>query len=487
MNAATDPAALAQNEARPKTLPRSVVAGLILVVALFDVCFWKLKAFPGLSLAVFFAVLALTIGFNRSRVWDDRRGRLLVLLLAGTLGETVIETGFCNGLMLLGLTGAFSAETWFVGRAAGFDRWMGQVRACLLAPFRLVHLGLVALSEGLLRAGFTRRVSGLVVIVVPTAVLLSLFGALLSNGNPVFALWMGDAFRWLWEIVPDLDVARLLLWFVAAVAAVAVLWPSEARDRAWNWPVLFQRWPETLPAPLAFVSSAVLLGALNALFAVANGADAAFLWHGGTLPAGMSYSGYVHQGVEVLIVAVVLSAFVLATIFNQPVGVSSRRGLKLLGALWIAQNLFLLVSTARRLEFYLEAYDASVERVSTLIFLLLVTAGFGLLAVMIGREKPLAWLVGRSMLAAFATLYLVQFLNLAGWVADYNEARWEADRAKTFDAEYLRQLGPAAWPAVVRAEALGAVVSSDFHIPVNWANEAEGRHAPNTFRPGSLA
>jgi hypothetical protein len=53
--------------------------------------------------------------------------------------------------------------------------------------------------------------------------------------------------------------------------------------------------------------------------------------------------------------------------------------------------------------------------------------------------------------AIFATFYLAQFLNLAGWSADYNVARWEGDRTRNLDTGYLYALGPAAWPALHRA------------------------------------
>jgi hypothetical protein len=172
----------------------------------------------------------------------------------------------------------------------------------------------------------------------------------------------------------------------------------------------------------------------------------------------VTYSAFVHEGVEMLIVTVLLSAIVLAWVFNQSAPVAGRRALKLLGGLWIAQNLFLLGSTARRMDLYLDAYGASVERFSTLIFLVLVAVGFGLLAVKILRDKPLAWLVGKAALAAFATLYLAQFLNLEGWAADYNVDRWEKDQTRPLDGSYLLALGPEAWPALARAEKQGAAV-----------------------------
>ena len=80
---------------------------------------------------------------------------------------------------------------------------------------------------------------------------------------------------------------------------------------------------------------------------MANYADAAFHWHDQPLPKGVTYSAYVHQGVEVLIVTVLLSAFVLAELFQQVPAVTTRRVLRFLALGWIAQNLFLLVRISR--------------------------------------------------------------------------------------------------------------------------------------------
>jgi hypothetical protein len=312
------------------------------------------------------------------------------------------------------------------------------------------------MSRCVFRAGVAGRFASFVVIVVPALVLVLLFGVLLSNGNAVFGLWTGEAFQNIWRFLPDPSCGRLVFWAAFAMVAIALLWPSDAPVRSWNWAARFERWPDLMPAELAFTASVVPLAALNVLFAVANYADTVFLWQGGTLPAGVTYSAFVHEGVEMLIVTVLLSALVLASIFNQPASVAGRRGLKILGGIWIAQNLFLLGSTARRMDLYLEAYGASVERFSTLIFLVLVAVGFGLLAVKIFREKSLAWLVGKAALVSFATLYFAQFLNLGGWAADYNVDRWARDHTQELDGCYLRQLGPAAWPALGRARKLGA-------------------------------
>jgi hypothetical protein len=109
------------------------------------------------------------------------------------------------------------------------------------------------------------------------------------------------------------------------------------------------------------------------------------------------------------------------------------------------------LSVALRLKLYIEAYDMTVARLSVIIFLVLVAVGYALLTIKIMREKSLSWLVGGCILAVFATFYITQFLDLAGWSANYNVARWEKNRTRKLDVEYLHELGPAAWPALHRA------------------------------------
>jgi hypothetical protein len=255
------------------------------------------------------------------------------------------------------------------------------------------------------------------------------------------------------------DFGRFTMWAFAGFVALPLLSPG--RVSAWWWRRMGElpRWPEWVPAAGAAFSSFLILMVMNVMFGVANVADAIFLWSGAKLPSGLTYSGYVHSGVNTLTLTVLLSAMVLAGIFQQQLSVAGRRGLKALGLLWIAQNLFVLVSVVLRLKLYIEAYDMTVTRLSVILFLLLVGAGYGLLAIKIVREKSLPWLVGRCALAVFVTLYVAQFLNLAGWSADYNVAAWEKDRGRNLDLGYIEELGAPAWPAMRR------VYEEDPHNP----------------------
>jgi hypothetical protein len=206
-----------------------------------------------------------------------------------------------------------------------------------------------------------------------------------------------------------------------------------------------------MPPQWSVLSSAFALLTLNLLFLAANVADAIFLWSRNVLPAGVTYSQFVHEGVTSLTFTVLLSAVVLTFIFQQSLEVVRHRGLKFLALFWIVQNLFLILSVALRLMRYIEAYDMTVARLGVFLFLILIALGYGFLAGKVVYDRSLSWLLGACILSAFGVLYITQFLNLAGWSADYNVARWEKDRTRQLDIFYLQQLGPAAWPALQRA------------------------------------
>ena len=307
----------------------------------------------------------------------------------------------------------------------------------------------VAFGRGL---GWTGGLIGGCLLAIPALVLALIFGSLLASGNAVFGNWTNNFFDWFWkELESYFDFGRIVTWIFVAFLILPLLRPAQVSTWWWKWMERLPRLPQIIPDRAALFSSGLVLVVLNLLFLIANITDALFLWSGRELPIGVTYSGYVHHGVESLIVTAVLSALVLTTIFQQALNVAQRRELKVLGLIWIAQNLFLLLSVALRLKLYIEAYDMTVTRLSVMIFLALVALGYALLTVKIMSEKSLSWLLAGCILAVFATFYLSQFMDLAGWSANYNVARFEEKSARNLDFNYLVELGPPAWPALRQA------------------------------------
>jgi len=438
----------------PARLPR-LLLGLALAVAIFDLCFWGASAM-GFSLAVFALALAGIILGNRESMIHSRRGMLLLVLLFGAALAATVETGVTNTLVLLILIIAFAGDTFFKDVESPWGRWLSQGVALVFAPGRVFWLGARLMEAAFSRGvGWTGGLIGGCLLAIPALVLALIFGSLLATGNAVFGSWTNSFFDWFWkELALYLDPWRIIMWLFVAFLILPLLRPANVSDRWWKWAESLPRLPEILPTRAALFSSGLVLVVLNLLFLVANIADALFLWSGQALPAGVTYKDYVHEGVNALIFTVILSAIVLTTIFQQALPVVKRLELKILAYAWIAQNLFLIFSVTEKLRRYIVTYEMTVARLSTIIFLILVSVGFILLTIKIVRDRSISWLIGGCVVAVFVTFYTTQFLDLAGWSANYNAAVMEKDRGHVFDSKTMCEWGADVWPALRRAHEL---------------------------------
>jgi len=184
-----------------------------------------------------------------------------------------------------------------------------------------------------------------------------------------------------------------------------------------------------------------------------------------------------------LIIAVVLSAVILGSIFQQSDGVTQRKPLKWLAYLWIAQNVFLMSGVIQRLWRYVDISVLTPARIYVICFVLLVAAGFALLGIYIAARKSLNWLLGTNMLATFCLFFMLQFLNVDSWVAHWNVTRCERNPLHALNLDYLKQhLGSSAWRAIARvdsAEARNFLMAIDgTSAPENWRSW-QGREAAN--------
>ena len=442
----------------PHSLPR-ILLGLILVVAAFDVCFWGANGM-GFSVAVFVPVLAGAILVNRANPW--RRTTVAILaLLAGACWAAMIESGVTNTIALLVLVLALAGDSYYDPADPAWSRWYSQCLALAFAPGRIFWLAArVAEASFGQAAGAGSRVVAGVLLTIPALVLALVFGALLASGNAVFGTWTGNVFNWLWNLFVSLfDFDRIMMWGFVAFIALPLLRPGQFGSYWWRWIPSLPRWPELIPNNGAIFSSALVLVVLNLIFGVANIADALFLWSGAPLPAGEEYKAYVHEGFDTLIFTVILTAFVLTVMFQQSLGVARSATLKVLALLWVAQNVFLMASCALRIRGYVDESQLTVLRLSCLIFLALVAAGFAVLTVKILHERSIAWLIGRCCIAVFVTFYITQFLDLAGYAENYNVARLAREPSHGIDTWKLYEAGPAGWPAARRAHELDPAIA----------------------------
>lgn len=433
-----------------------MLVAVVALTAMADFLLWGVQ--PGVSWALFVALVAAALWLVQG---CGRSPWVAWILLAGAVAESVIQIGLSNVVVELVLLVYLVSEWYGLELIGRWARWSEAVWALVKAPFRWVWLGVELLRDPIDTAGsVTRRVYIGLSILLPVAVVSVIFAVMLGSGNAIYGQWMGQLperfFDWLWTQV---SIWRLMFWGAMATLFLAMVRPADPSDKKRQWVFDLGRFPEPTSAGVARWRGYAVLLAVNLLYLGANGIDAVYLWEQAVLPPGVTLSEYVHQGVASLIASTLVAGAVLVLIHQQGDGAVTV-WTRVLSYTWIAQNGVLLLGVLRRLRLYVESYQLSEARVNVALFLVLVACGFAILAVYMHKRQSFTWLITRGVAATLILFYIVQFLDTAQWVAAYNVAAWRENprphRYLVFDVDYLRALGPTAWPY------LKEVAESDF-------------------------
>ncbi len=417
-----------------------------------DYLLWPARL--GLSLGIFIAILGIAaITAQRAERRTIRAWTVLALLLLSA-AQTAVAMSFSNiavaSLLLLSLLG----DGHFQMLSSANLRVLGAATALIRAPGRWIWLSgcLKRYEDKHANALETRSMQAVrfVRVTAPALALGAIFAVILSGGNAVFRERLWQLMRALSDWVANLDISigRVSFWGVAVTFLLAFVYPASRFADKWKVPGPLPKWLRR-DGSLARWQSGSILAVLNALFCAANTIDVWYLWIRADLPAGVSYSAYVHKGVFDLTLAVILSAVVMVVIFQQETKVVSGRPLKLLAHLWILQNIAMIAGVFLRLKLYVDKFELTTLRCYVMCFLLLVFGGFLFLAWYVERQLGAEWLIQKNLQAAFALFFLLQFANISGWVARWNVAEWKEKPGREIDLEYLVDLGPDAWPSLL--------------------------------------
>jgi len=309
-------------------------------------------------------------------------------------------------------------------------------------------LGSVTLLRDLQRLSVARRPSdrtsiGAVLTVLALPVLGGgVFVALFASANPLIANALA-VIRF-----PDLSSAlgHLAFWITVLLA----IWPN-LRPRGNMLPV--RSGSRAAHSALPDVPLATLILSLftfNAVFAVQNGLDVAFLWSGAMLPSGVTLADYAHRGAYALIITALLAGvFVLVAARPNGAGAQSATVRRLLIA-WIGQNLLLVASSVLRTIDYIDAYSLTRLRIAALAWMALVAVGLVLIGWRMVKGRSARWLINANAAAAAIVLTFSSIVDLGAVAASWNvrHARTAAD----LDLCYLNNLGPSALLSLIQLE-----------------------------------
>ncbi|MFI5934265.1 DUF4153 domain-containing protein [Actinoplanes sp. NPDC051494] len=273
-----------------------------------------------------------------------------------------------------------------------------------------------------------------------TAVVLLVFGALLSSADVAFSRLLDDA-------VPDLGLGSIFRWIFLAVAggllAVSGIYtlaapPATAGlDTEGRGRLGLIEWA---PAGAALV---LLFGGFVAVqFTVLFGGSRHVLE-----TSGLSYSQYARSGFWQLVAVTLLSLALIASLArwakrDQPL---ERLLLRVLLGLLCALSVVIVASALSRMWQYQRVYSFTGERIFVMASELLLGVIFVLITVA-GLKWQGRWIPATTVGLAVLMLLGLAVLNPEGYVASRNAARYQG--SGKIDAWYLRALSADATPAL---------------------------------------
>jgi hypothetical protein len=276
--------------------------------------------------------------------------------------------------------------------------------------------------------------------VVGCAVILTLF----TQANPVLAQVLGRMFDW--------TVSAQSLTKMTCLPFLAVFGWSVLRPRLSPYPLAAFDPEHDIAVPAIAVRRSLI--AFNALFALQNLMDLAWLWRLAPLPQGMTLAEYAHRGAYPLVVTALLAAAFVLIALRPGSETAEAPLIRRLVAVWVAQNVLLVINAGLRTTDYIAAYSLTPLRIAALLWMGLVALGLVLVLWRLLAAKSSAWLINANAAAALALLAGCCFADFDAIAARYNidHARELGGTGAPLDLCYLMQSDASILPALADLE-----------------------------------
>lgn len=423
-----------------------------LLVAAGDLLFYQWELSHGWA-GLFAAALLAALIVARPDIRNDRRALAAWGAAALFAGLLVWDTN-ALGVLLLGTALGFAT---LLPATARFDdgwRWLQRfVVHGFLSLFGPL-IDLVKLGRARRRAPTGLNLRGTLPALILPIIGTMAFILLFASANPVIDAFIEGLSL---PTISGHTIGRMILWGLLFGIVWAVLRPRRLRRFL---PVLSPAAANPLPgvSPLSVTISLVLF---NLLFAVQNVMDLAWLWGLMPLPEGLTLADYAHRGAYPLIVTALLAALFVLVTLRPGSATASVPAIRKLVALWLGQNVVLVLSSMLRTIDYVDAYSLTRLRIAALAWMVLVAAGLVLIGWRLMKERSGAWLINANLASAGLMLGVYAFVDTGAVAAQWNvrHAREIDGSGAGIDLCYLYELGPSALLALIELE--GGAPSAD--------------------------
>lgn len=170
-----------------------------------------------------------------------------------------------------------------------------------------------------------------------------------------------------------------------------------------------------------YLTGLILFVTLNLLLLLLNVLDLRYLWFDGTLPEGMNHKQFVHEGVGALITSIICAIIIILYYFRGRLNYHEKnKHLKLFAYIWIAQNAFMIFSTAWRNNMYISDFGISYKKIGLYVYLLLTLIGLIATYIKIYKTKSNWYLIRNVPWAFFFILIGSSIVNWDTYITNFN-------------------------------------------------------------------
>ena len=164
---------------------------------------------------------------------------------------------------------------------------------------------------------------------------------------------------------------------------------------------------------------------LNILLFVFNAVDITYL-SAGKLPEEITYKEFLHQGVNVLIISVVLAIAIVMYFLRGSLNfLSNSQRLKYAAYVWITQNAVLVGATVVKNTEYIERFGLTHRHIGVYVYLLLTLIGLAATWIKVRNTKSNWFLMRRNSWAFYAVLVIYSIVDWSYVITQHSLARLE--------------------------------------------------------------
>ncbi|MGB0881834.1 MAG: DUF4153 domain-containing protein [Vicingaceae bacterium] len=190
---------------------------------------------------------------------------------------------------------------------------------------------------------------------------------------------------------------------------------------------------------IAFI---ILFIVLNIMLISVNFMDIHYLYLGEGMPDGITHKQFLHKGVGMIILSILLGISLLLFFFRGALNFDKNQKLiKLLAFLWVIQNVFMVISTTLRNNIYVDEALLSYKRIGVYFWLLFALIGLITLFVKLLKNKSLWFLMRYNFIVLFVVFIMSSAFDWDMIISKFNINRAkQVNEISSYDKRYLLSL-----------------------------------------------